>query len=151
MRTASVRRHALGFAIVMSLAVVAPGRAADHDWSEYLGGPARACYSPLDQITAANVHRLKIAWEFRTGDPGQMQCNAIVVDGVLFGTTATNQVFALDAARGSQGTNSAATSAAWRIGNPGTIAACCSTSSRGFTPATPARVGASRRSATTGA
>lgn len=101
---------AASLAALTSLAATAPAHAGDHAWPEYLGGPERACYSPLDQITAANVHRLKVAWEFRTGDPGQMQCNAIIVDGVLFGATATNQVFALDAATGRE---------LWRYRHPG--------------------------------
>ena len=70
------------------------------EWREYLGGPGRDSYSPLVQITVENVARLKPAWEFHTGDAGQMQCNAIVVDGMLFGATATNQIFAVDAANG---------------------------------------------------
>ena len=75
---------------------------AGRDWPEYLGGPGRNHYSPLDQIDAANVGRLKVAWEYHTGDPGQMQCNPIVVDGVLYGVTAGSQIFALDAATGRQ-------------------------------------------------
>lgn len=70
------------------------------DWPEYLGGPDRACYSPLTQIHGGNVKDLRVAWEFHTGDPGQMQCNAIVVNGRLYGATATNQIFCLDAATG---------------------------------------------------
>lgn len=73
---------------------------AGRDWPEYLGGPGRNHYSPLDQIDASNVKSLKVAWEFHSGDPGQMQCNPIVVDGVLYGATATSQIFALDAGSG---------------------------------------------------
>jgi quinoprotein glucose dehydrogenase len=80
------------------------------EWPEYLGGPSRACYSALDQITVANVSGLRVAWEFRSGDPGQMQCNPIMVNGVLFGATATNHVFALDAASGHE---------LWRFKEPG--------------------------------
>ena len=80
------------------------------DWPEYLGGPGRNSFSPLAQITPDNVARLRVAWEFRSGDPGQAQCNAIVIDGTLYGTTATNQVFALDAATGRE---------LWRHAEPG--------------------------------
>jgi quinoprotein glucose dehydrogenase len=98
-----VAAAALGFAGASGVAPAA-------EWTEYLGGPGRACYSPLDQITAGNVSRLQVAWEFHSGDPGQTQCNPIVVGGVLFGTTATNQVFALDAATGRE---------RWRFKEPG--------------------------------
>ena len=70
------------------------------EWTEYLGGPDRSHYSTLDEINRANVSRLKVAWEFHTGDFGQMQCNPIVVRGVLYGATGTSQIFALDAATG---------------------------------------------------
>jgi quinoprotein glucose dehydrogenase len=60
----------------------------------------RSHYSELDQINRSNVSALKVAWEYHTGDPGQMQCNPIIVDGVLYGATASSQIFALDAATG---------------------------------------------------
>lgn len=70
------------------------------EWQEYLGGPERNHYSPLDQITKENVSQLKIAWEYHTKDSGQIQCNPIIVNGVLYGMTATTRPFALDAATG---------------------------------------------------
>lgn len=72
------------------------------DWSEYLGGPGRNHYSTLKQIKPSNVGRLKLAWEYHSGDSGQIQCNPIIVDGVLYGMTAASQPFALDAATGKQ-------------------------------------------------
>jgi quinoprotein glucose dehydrogenase len=78
-------------------------RQAPVEWREYLGNPSRDHYSPLDQINAANVAQLKLAWEYHTGDTsGQMQVNPIIVDGVLYATTASVQVFALDAATGKE-------------------------------------------------
>jgi quinoprotein glucose dehydrogenase len=70
------------------------------EWREYLGGPERNHYSPLKQITKENVGQLKKAWEYHTGDSGQIQCNPIVVGGVVYGMTATTRPFALDAATG---------------------------------------------------
>jgi quinoprotein glucose dehydrogenase len=70
------------------------------DWPEYLGGPGRNHYSTLKQIKPANVSRLKIAWQYHTGDSGQIQCNPIIVGGTLYGMTAATQPFALDAATG---------------------------------------------------
>jgi quinoprotein glucose dehydrogenase len=72
------------------------------EWTEYLGGPERNHYSLLDQITNENVDQLQVAWEYHTGDSGQIQCNPIIVDGVLYGMTATTKPFALDAATGKQ-------------------------------------------------
>ncbi len=72
------------------------------EWKEYLGGPERNHYSPLDQITKENVSQLKVAWEYHTKDSGQLQCNPIIVDGVLYGITATIRPFAVDAATGKE-------------------------------------------------
>jgi len=79
-------------------------------WSEYLGGPDRSHYSSLNQINITNVSRLQKVWEYKSGDSGQVQCNPIIVNGILFGVTASNQVFALDAATGKE---------KWRYIQPG--------------------------------
>lgn len=71
-------------------------------WAEYLGGPDRNHYSPLDQINTTNVAQLKMAWEYHAGDSGQVQCNPIIIDSVLYGVTAYNHVFALHAGTGKE-------------------------------------------------
>jgi len=81
---------------------IAAQTAGGADWPEYLGGPDRSHYSPLTQLTAANVAQLQPAWEYHTGDFGEVQCNPIVVGSVLYGLTATNGVFALNAATGQE-------------------------------------------------
>ncbi|MDQ6478282.1 PQQ-binding-like beta-propeller repeat protein [Dyadobacter sp. LHD-138] len=75
---------------------------ADVDWPEYLGGSDRNHYSILTQINTTNVTKLTKAWEYHSLDSGQVQCNPIIVNGTLYGVTATNQVFALDAATGKE-------------------------------------------------
>ncbi|MEO9892117.1 PQQ-binding-like beta-propeller repeat protein [Aurantibacter sp.] len=80
---------------------------AGTDWPIYLGGNSGAQYSPLDQITLDNVSDLKIAWKFSTGDAEfngktQIQCNPIIIDGTLYGTSPKLKVFALDAATGKE-------------------------------------------------
>lgn len=72
------------------------------DWSEYLGGPDRNHYSELDQITPENVKDLKVAWEYHSNDSGQVQCNPIIINGTLYGVTASNHLFALDAVSGEE-------------------------------------------------
>ncbi|WP_232539167.1 outer membrane protein assembly factor BamB family protein [Chitinophaga tropicalis] len=71
-------------------------------WTEYLGAPDRNHYSSLSQINTTNVKDLQVVWEFHTGDSGQVQCNPIIVDSILYAVTASNYVFALDAATGKQ-------------------------------------------------
>lgn len=77
---------------------------AGRDWPVYLGDKAASHYSTLRQITPANVGGLEVAWVFNAGDlregSTQIQCNPLVIDGVLYGTTPQSKVFALDAATG---------------------------------------------------
>lgn len=89
--------------LVLCLLAACSGAKLDsstREWEEYLGGPDRNHYSSLEQITLENVSQLELAWEYHTQDSGQIQCNPIVVDGVLYALTATVQPFALDAATG---------------------------------------------------
>lgn len=91
--------------LVALLAIVyffRPNDKANEAWAEYLGGPDRNHYSTLTQIDSSNVGKLAKAWEYHTGDSGQVQCNPIVVDGRLFAVTATAEPFALDAATGKE-------------------------------------------------
>jgi len=90
---------------VVSLAVIillSCSKRHNTDWPEYLGGPERNHYSDLDQINIDNVDQLTVAWEYHTGDSGQMQCNPIIVDGILYGMTASTEPFALDAKTGKE-------------------------------------------------
>jgi quinoprotein glucose dehydrogenase len=76
---------------------------AGKDWPVYGGAPEGTRYSSLRQINRQNVRNLKVAWTFDSGDayPGsEMQCNPLVVSGVLYATTPKLKVIALDAATG---------------------------------------------------
>ena len=69
----------------------------------YGGGPESIRYSALDQINRGNVARLEVAWTYDTGDAfpdSEMECNPIVVNGVLYATTPKLRLIALDAATG---------------------------------------------------
>ncbi|MDT0651346.1 PQQ-binding-like beta-propeller repeat protein [Autumnicola edwardsiae] len=100
---------------------------AGSDWAHYQGGPGRNQYSTLTQINSSNVHQLELAWQFHTKDTGQVQTNPLIINGVVFGMTATTQPFAIDAATGaliwrkeSEGMDSFSTSRGlsyWEDGN----------------------------------
>jgi quinoprotein glucose dehydrogenase len=70
------------------------------DWPAYGGAPANTHYSDLSQINRSNVKQLAVAWSFDTGEQGGLQTSPIIVDGVLYGITPTQKVFALDAVSG---------------------------------------------------
>src|ERR1700722_11187502 len=70
------------------------------DWPAYGGAPENNHYSALAQINRSNVKQLAVAWSFDTQEEGVLQASPIVVDGVLYGITPTQKIFALDAATG---------------------------------------------------
>lgn len=90
--------------VLLILTVFSCGKksAGDLEWREYLGGPDRNHYSTLREIDSTNVNRLGVAWEYHTGDSGQVQCNPIIVNGLLYAVSAAVQPFALDAATGKE-------------------------------------------------
>ena len=103
-----LRALALLIFIVTACAVTVGGRSgeksgskqADRDWPIYGGTSDNNRFSPLTQINRKNVKHLQVAWTFDTGEPGGLQTSPIEVDGVLYGITPTQKVFALNAATG---------------------------------------------------
>ncbi len=99
---------ALATAAGLAPALAQPRPAApapDTAWRFHGGDAGHTQYSPLGQINTANVSRLKTAWIYRTGDArpdnrSQIQCNPIVVGGVLYASSPQIKAFALDAASG---------------------------------------------------
>ncbi|KMK18824.1 glucose dehydrogenase [Pluralibacter gergoviae] len=85
-------------------------RIADGDWPAYGRNQEGQRWSPLKQINADNVHQLKEAWVFRTGDvkretdPGEItnEVTPIKVGDTLYLCTAHQMLFALDAASGKE-------------------------------------------------
>ena len=73
---------------------------ADRDWPIYGGTSGNNRFSPLTQINRKNVKQLQVAWTFDTGEPGGLQTSPIEVEGVLYGITPTQKVFALNGATG---------------------------------------------------
>jgi quinoprotein glucose dehydrogenase len=72
----------------------------NRDWPVFGGAPENQHYSPLKQINKSNVKKLQVAWSYDTEESGVMQTSPIVVNGVLYGISPTQKVFALDAATG---------------------------------------------------
>ncbi len=75
------------------------------EWRHYGGTAGASRFSPVDQINRSNVARLKPAWTHHTGDAitrpqTTMECTPIIVDGVMYITTAQVKVQALKAATG---------------------------------------------------
>ena len=79
-------------------AEAAPVGGQTTDWA-YNGGPKGDHYTPLAQITPANVAQLKPAWRFDF-EAGGVQSQPLVIGGVLYGPTPSGKLVALDAATG---------------------------------------------------
>lgn len=93
------------FAIILSMSL--SEGAASKDWPVYLGDAESSQYSMLDQINVANAAGLEVAWIFNSGgaskdNRSQIQCNPLVIDGVLYGTSASLDLFAIDAGSGKE-------------------------------------------------
>jgi quinoprotein glucose dehydrogenase len=81
------------------------------DWPEYGGDKGGLRWSPLDQITPANVDRLEIAWVHHHGDlapPSEEESRTsfngtpLMIGDTLYFCTGKNRVFALDAETGEE-------------------------------------------------
>jgi quinoprotein glucose dehydrogenase len=99
-----IRALALGTPLFLVLGVM-PSPAGDLDWPCVGGDKGCSRYSALAQINRRNVHTLELAWTYHTGDAGNgttIECTPIVVGGVMFVTTVTSKVVALDADTGRQ-------------------------------------------------
>src|SRR5438874_3410028 len=63
-------------------------------WLTYSGNLSGQRYSPLKELTPANVAKLKVRWAFQFPDRGK-ETSPLVADGVMYGTWA-NGASALD-------------------------------------------------------
>ena len=78
---------------------------ADGDGNNFLhtnGNYAQTRFYPSRQINASNVKNLRPAWIFQTEIVETMETTPIVVNGIMYVTTAFNHVYALNAATGEQ-------------------------------------------------
>jgi alcohol dehydrogenase (cytochrome c) len=69
---------------------------APADWLTYSGNYAGHRYSPLAQITRANVARLTPAWIYQTTDLNQFEVTPLVADGVMYISEPPSHAAALD-------------------------------------------------------
>ncbi|AZB25094.1 pyrroloquinoline quinone-dependent dehydrogenase [Chryseobacterium bernardetii] len=80
----------------------------DRTWSVYKADESSSNYSPLNKLTVENVGQLQHAWTFAMNDmqngeqPGKSECNPIIVDGVMYASSANQWAYAIDAATGKQ-------------------------------------------------
>jgi quinoprotein glucose dehydrogenase len=79
----------------------------NEDWPLYGGNKGGNRHSPLDQINLENVNHLQVAWVYNSETGirhkqihSEMECQPIVVNGILYATSPQLKLFALNAATG---------------------------------------------------
>src|SRR6185436_1455576 len=86
---------------------------AGGQWANYGNDPGGMRFSPLKQINAANVKDLKLAWTYQSGElktyegtnlasKAALETTPLMIDGVLYFSTPTNRIIAIDAATGKE-------------------------------------------------
>lgn len=76
-------------------------------WTKTGGGSENLKYSALQQIDTTNYAKLSVAWVYHTENNdstkfGPMECNPIVVNGVMYGVSPKLKLFAVNAATGKE-------------------------------------------------
>lgn len=80
----------------------------ERTWSIYKADNESTSYSKLSQINTKNVTQLQPAWTFTLKDmkegarSGSSECNPIIVDGVMYATSAKHWVYAVNAETGEE-------------------------------------------------
>lgn len=100
------------FALLLSLASAAGAQSPDtSDWGYYGGDIYGQKYSNLTQIDRSNVAKLEVAWTYRTGELGDgfaraddltFEATPVLAFGMLYLSTGTNIVIALDPVTGTE-------------------------------------------------
>ena len=81
---------------------IANADAEPQNWMSHGRTYGEERFSPLRQIDRDSVGRLGPVWSFATGTRRGMEATPIVVDGVMYVSTAWSRVYALDAATGTK-------------------------------------------------
>jgi quinoprotein glucose dehydrogenase len=80
-----------------------PGRETYLKWQRSHGDSGGTRYSALDQINRQTVSRLQVAWTYHSNDgKDNIQCNPIIVDGVMYAPTPGKFIVAVNAETGAE-------------------------------------------------
>src|SRR5829696_8274984 len=106
-RVLSSRAVALASALACALATASPAQVRRSEWRYYGGDAHGTRFSPLAEINRSNVKRLERAWVYHTGElelglvkssfRSAFSCTPLAVDGVMYLSTPSSRVIALDA------------------------------------------------------
>ncbi len=119
-----------GAAALLALPLSARQEGETVEWPAFGNGPDNTKYSALGQIDASNFGELRVAWEWESPSvevadanpqvrPGQFKAVPIMLDGVVYVSTAVSQAAAIDAATGE--TLWTHDPESWKAGRPANI------------------------------
>jgi len=97
--------------LLLSLFAVGLCSACRHDknenrtWSVYKADAESSSYSELTEVNKENVNQLQVAWTFIPNDSrgsrfGNSECNPIIIDNVMYATSARHRLYAINAGTG---------------------------------------------------
>ncbi len=71
-----------------------------NNWYRSHGNHTANRFSELGLINANNVKNLEIAWVFKSGEPQDIQCNPIVINGIIYTPISGNYIAAINGYNG---------------------------------------------------
>lgn len=90
----------LSFAQIVNNQALINAANSGEEWLTYGRDYAETRFSPLQEINAANVNQLGVAWTLDTGSFRGLEATPLVSDGILYATRPWSSVFAVDARTG---------------------------------------------------
>ena len=97
----SGKRAAMAAAFVAAVVATVTQAQSLNDWSSVAKDPGGSKFSPLTQITPANVSQLQTAWTYDLGMGGPYTVTPIVISNILYFPVGTN-IVALQADTGKE-------------------------------------------------
>jgi len=70
------------------------------NWYRSHGNHSSNRFSELELINTKNVHNVEIDWIFKSGEPQSIQCNPIIIDGIIYTPISGNYIAAIDGSNG---------------------------------------------------
>ena len=96
-----MKRTACAVAIVgLVISSLHAQNATDANWTMYSGSYSSHRFSPLQQLTASNVSKLKPAWVYQPPGVGTVETTPLVINNVMYATWGPTGVAALDVRSG---------------------------------------------------
>jgi quinoprotein glucose dehydrogenase len=103
----AIKFHVAIVAVLACLSACNSKAPAFNSWEVTGGSKMNNRYSALTVIDTSNVGQLQVAWTYHTENNdstkfGPMECNPVIIDGVLYGVSPKLKLFAIDAGTGKE-------------------------------------------------